>query len=165
MENYLPTVIIGLTVLALVIRRQLRTAPLTAWRMYVIPLIFAAYGIVLVVTQDHGRFLDPAHQALSTGLLAAELVAAVLLGLLRAITVNVWRDDAGTVWRRGNWWTVAAWIGSVLVRLGFAGGAALLGVHSSIGMVMEFVAVTLLAQSLFIEWRGRNLPIPATVQA
>lgn len=165
MENYLPSIVIGVAVLALVIYRQLRTTAVTPRRTYVIPLIFAVYGIGLVVGQDHGRFLDPAHTSLSAVLLAGELAAAVLLGVLRAVTVTVWRDPDGTTWRRGNGWTVAAWIVSVLVRVGFAAGGGYLGVHSSTGMIMVFVAVTLLAQNLFVEWRGRNLPITANVQA
>jgi len=165
MENYLPSILIGVVVLALVIYRQLRASPLTARRTYAIPLIFAVYGIGLVVGQDHGRFLDPAHTSLSAVLLAAELAAAVLLGLLRAMTVTVWREPDGTTWRRGNGRTVAAWIGSVLVRVAFAAGGGYLGVHSSTGLIMVFVAVTLLAQNLFIEWRGRDLPITANVQA
>lgn len=164
MENHLPGVIIGVAVLALVIYRQLRTRAVTPRRTYLIPLIFAVYGIGLVAVQDHGRVLDPAHGTLSAVLLAGELVAAVLLGLLRAVTVSVWREPDGTVWRRGTGWTVAAWIGSVLVRVAFAAGGAYLGVHSGTGEIMVFVAVTLLAQNVFVERRGRNLPIAATVQ-
>lgn len=165
MENHLPSVVIGIAVLALVIRRQLRASAVTPPRTYVTPLILFVYGIGLLVVQDHGRVLDPAHATLSAVLLAGELVAAVLLGLLRAATVTVWRDPDGTTWRRGNGRTVAAWIGSILVRVAFATGGAYLGVHSGTGEIMVFVAVTLLAQNLFVEWRGRSLPIAATVQA
>lgn len=163
MENYLPSVVIGLVVVALVIRNQLRARPLTAWRTFVMPLVLGVYGVGLVVAQDHGRVLDPAHGTLSAVLLAAELVAAVLLGLGRAATVTVWRDAQGVTWRRGNGWTVAAWIGSILVRLGFAGGAYLLGVHSATGMFMVFFAVTLLAQNVILDRRGRATPAGAQV--
>jgi len=165
MENYLPSVLIGLAVLALVIRNQLRSAAVTPRRTYLMPLVLVAYGIGMVITQDHGRFLDPAHETLSAVLLAVELVAGVLLGVLRAATVTVWRDPRGTLWRRGNGWTVAAWIGSILVRVAFVAGTAYLGVRSGTGLFMVFFAVTLLAQNLYIEWRGRGAPITATVQA
>ena len=165
MENYLPGIVIGLAVIALVIRNQLRPAAVTPRRTYLVPLILLAYGIGMVITQDHGRFLDPAHETLSAVLLAAELVAGVLLGLMRAATVTVWRDAGGAAWRRGNGWTVAAWAASILVRVAFLAGAAYLGVHSGTGLFMVFFAVTLLAQNLVIDRRGRTVPITATVQA
>lgn len=155
MENYLPSVIIGLVVIVLVIRNQVRARPLTPWRAYGVPLAFAAYGIGMVVTQDHGRVLDPAHETLSVLLLAAELAAGVLLGWVRAATVTVWRDAQGVVWRRGGGWTVAAWIGSILARLGLAGVGYLLGVHSAAGAFMVFFAVTLVAQNVILDRRGR----------
>lgn len=165
MENYLPAVLISIVVIALVIRNQLRTIPITPTRTYLMPLIFVVYGIGLVVVQDHGRFFDPAHTTVSALLLVTEVIVAVALGLGRAVTVIVWRDDNGVLMRRGTGWTVAAWIGSILVRLGFAGGAALMGIHSAIGLVMVFFAITLLAQNMIVERRGRNAPIAATVQA
>lgn len=165
MEKYLPGVLIGLAVIVLVIRGQLRPTAVTARRTYLMPLILAAYGIGLVVVQDHGRFLDPAHEGAGAVLLVAELVAGVLLGLMRAATVQVWRDTHETVWRRGNGWTVAAWAVSILVRVAFVAGAGLLGVHSGTGLFIVFFAITLLAQNMIIERRGRTAPITATVQA
>jgi hypothetical protein len=165
MQNYLPSVVIGLVVIALVIRRQLSTTPVTPVRTYLMPLIFFLYGIGLVIFQDHGQFLDPAHTAVSAVLLAVEIAAAVALGYGRAITVIVWRNGDGTLMRRGTRWTAGAWIGSILVRLGFAGGAYLMGIHSAIGLVMMFLAITLLAQNMFIVRRARSGAITATVRA
>jgi hypothetical protein len=162
---YLPAVLVSLAVIALVIRNQLRTIPVTPIRTYLLPLIFFLYGIGLVIFQDHGRFLDPAHLALSASLLVVEIAAAVALGYGRFLTVIIWREGNGVLMRRGTGWTAAAWIGSILVRLGFAGGAYLMGIHSALGLVMVFLAVTLLAQNMFIVRRGRSMAIPATVQA
>lgn len=165
MQNYVPAVIISLAVIALVIRNQMRTVPVTPVRTYVVPVIFFLYGIGLVVFQDQGRFIDPAHTAESAVLLVVEMAAAVALGYGRAVTVTVWRTADGTLMRRGSGWTVAAWIGSILVRLGFAGGAYLMGIHSAVGLVMVFFAITLLAQNLFLVRRGRDMAITATVRA
>ncbi|HEY3683886.1 MAG TPA: hypothetical protein VGL93_12635 [Streptosporangiaceae bacterium] len=165
MQNYLPAVLVSLVVIAIVIRNQLRTIPVTPVRTYLMPLIFCLYGIGLVIFQDHGRFIDPAHAVVSAALLVVELAVAVALGYGRAVTVIVWRDAKGALMRRGTGWTAAAWIGSILVRLGFAGGAYLMGIHSAIGLVMVFLAVTLLAQNMFIVRRGRSAAIAATVQA
>ena len=74
--------------------------------------------------------------------------------------MTVWQDARGVVWRRGGGWTVAAWIGSILVRLGLAGVAYLLGVHSATGAFMVFFAVTLVAQNVILDRRGR-VALPA----
>lgn len=165
MQNYLTSIVIGLVVIALVIRGQVRPTLLTPRRTYLMPVILAAYGIGMVIVQDHGRFLDPAHGTASAVLLVVELVVGVLLGFGRGLTVIVWRDAEGAAWRRGNAWTVAAWIASILVRVAFVAGAAMLGIKSGTGLFMVFFAVSLLAQNLYVERRARGAVGTATVQA
>ncbi len=101
--------------LALVLYRQLRTRSVDERRMYTVPLVLA------VVAVAQGGLIDSGHLAPSLGLFAGEAVAAVGLGVLRAVTVRLWREHDGTLWRRGTGWTLAAWLVSVAIRAAFVG--------------------------------------------
>ncbi|NEA20944.1 DUF1453 domain-containing protein [Actinomadura bangladeshensis] len=149
--NTLDNVLLGLAVLALVLYRQLRTRSVDERRMYGLPLVL---GVAAVA---QGGLIDRGHPALGACLLAAEAVAAVGLGVLRAVTVRLWREDDGTLWWRGTGWTLAAWLASVAVRAGFAGAGFAAGIKPAAGGVLLFLAVTLLAQSLVVVRRAHEL--------
>lgn len=160
MQHYLPNIAVACVVLVLVVRRQLTARHVIPVRQYLIPLVLAIYGIGLVIAQTHGRVVDPRHPALGAGLLAGEMVLAVLLGLLRGGTMRVWRDHDGTAWCKGDGRTVAAWGLSIAVRLGIYALGAVLGVHSAVGTLLVFLAVTLAAQNVLVE-RGAAHAGPA----
>ncbi|NVI87897.1 DUF1453 domain-containing protein [Actinomadura sp. BRA 177] len=149
--NTLDNVLLGLAVLALVLYRQLRTRSVDERRMYTVPLVLA------VVAVAQGGLIDSGHLAPSLGLFAGEAVAAVGLGVLRAVTVRLWREHDGTLWRRGTGWTLAAWLVSVAIRAAFVGAGYAAGIKPAAGGVLLFLAVTLLVQSLVVGRRARRL--------
>ncbi|GAA1818945.1 hypothetical protein [Actinomadura chokoriensis] len=149
--NTLDNVLLGPAAPALVLYRQLRTRPVDERRMYTVPLVLA------VVALAQGGLIDRGHPALSAALLAGEAVAAVGLGVLRAVTVRLWREDDGTLWRRGTGWTLAAWLVSVAVRAGFAGAGYAAGIRPAAGGVLLFLTAMLLAQSLVVVRRAHGL--------
>ncbi|WP_433463049.1 hypothetical protein [Spirillospora sp. CA-128828] len=149
--NTLDNVLIALAVLALVLYRQLRSSPLDERRMYTVPLVLAVVGAA------QGGLVDKVHPALSVALLAGEAVAAVGLGALRAITVRLWREDDGRLWRRGTGWTLAAWLTSLAIRAAFIGAGYAAGIKVATGGVLLFLSVTLLVQNLVVGLRARRL--------
>ncbi|MDL4775126.1 MULTISPECIES: hypothetical protein [Thermomonosporaceae] len=149
--NTLDSVLLAIAVLALVLYRQLRTRRLDEGRLYVLPVFLGVVGLF------QGSLVDKVHPALSIGLLAVEAVAALALGGLRAVTVRIWRDERGVLWKRGNGWTAGAWLLSIAVRAGMIGAGYAAGIVPGAGGVLLFLGLTLLAQNLLVGWRARRL--------
>ncbi|MER7543426.1 hypothetical protein ABTW95_10530 [Spirillospora sp. NPDC127506] len=148
--NTLDNVLLAVAVVALVLYRQLRTCSVDERRMYTVPLVLA------VVALAQGGLIDRGHLALSAALVAGEAVAAVGLGVLRAVTIRVWRAGDGTLWRRGTGWTLAAWLVSIAIRAAFVAAGYAAGIKPAAGGVLLFLAVTLLVQGLVVGRRARG---------
>ncbi|GAA2126385.1 hypothetical protein [Actinomadura napierensis] len=155
--NTADNVLIALAVLALVLYRQLRSRPVGERRLYTLPAVLAVIGVA------QGGLLDQAHAGLSVALLAVEAVTAVAFGALRAVTVRLWRADDGELWRRGTAWTLAAWLVSILSRVGFLAAGHALGLKVGSSVFLVFLALTLIVQNLLVAWRGRRLTAAAPV--
>ncbi|QKG21187.1 DUF1453 domain-containing protein [Actinomadura verrucosospora] len=149
--NTADNVLIGLAVLALVVYRQLRARPVGERGPYTVPAVLAVIGVA------QGGLLDDAHPALSVALLAGEAAAAIAFGALRAATVRLWRENDGALWRRGTGWTLAAWLVSILSRVGFLAAGHALGLTVSPSLFLVFLALTLIVQNLLVARRGRRV--------
>jgi FtsH-binding integral membrane protein len=147
--DMLLNVLIALAVLALVLYRQLSARRVDDTRTsYRMPLLLGVVGIA------QGGIVDMGHPALSVVLLAAEAVAAVAFGALRAATMRVWRDETNALWRKGTGWTLAAWLLSIASRVGLIALAHVLGVRQGTGGLLLFFGLTLLAQNAIVAWRA-----------
>ena len=157
--NTADNVLIALAVLGLVLYRQLRARPVGERQLYTVPAVLAVIGLA------QGGLPDDAHPAPSAALLAGEAVAAVAFGALRAVTVRLWRESDGGLWRRGTGWTVAAWLVSILSRVGFIAAGHALGLKLGSNLFLLFLALTLIVQNLLVVWRGRRVTgtAPASV--
>jgi uncharacterized membrane protein YsdA (DUF1294 family) len=144
--------LIVLAVVVLVIVRRFTRRRVDERRLLVIPLVIGVIGI------GQGKVIDAHHAALSTGLLAAEIVAALLLGLGLGATMRVWRETDGSLWSRGTWATFGVFVASIAVRGGLYGLGYAAGVRPGSGTVLISVAAWLLAQNVVIGWRSRGLP-------
>lgn len=145
-------------VVVLVIVRRFRPRRVNERNPLVIPLVVGGIGIA------QGNAIDAHHTTLSVGLLAAEIAAALLLGLGLGATVRVWREPDGSPWSRGTGATLGVFLASVAIRgsvfaVGYAEGARPGG-----GTILISVAVWLLAQNAVIAWRSRELPARVSVQ-
>ncbi|POM22696.1 hypothetical protein BTM25_49000 [Actinomadura rubteroloni] len=152
---------IALVVVALgfVLSRQLSSRPLEEKSSFRVPLILAAVGLF------SGGLIDRDHLAMSVTLLVAGLVVALGSGVVRALTVRVWRAEDGTLWRGGTAWTLAAWVSSVLLRVGLVVAGHVTGAASEGGGLLLFLGLTLVVQNALVVYRARTLvPAPA-VQA
>ncbi|GAA1272702.1 hypothetical protein Psi02_05850 [Planotetraspora silvatica] len=154
-------ILLALAVLALSIYRQMRTRPVGEGRALVLPLVLIALGAA------QGHLVDGDHAALSIWLLAGELVVGVVLGLVRAYTMRIWRDESGRLWRRGTPWTIAAWIVAIATRAGFVAAGISAGVALETGSILIFFGLSLVVQAVAVVARARSTapPAAATVKA
>lgn len=140
------TILIALAALCFAIYRQMRATPVSADRAFFLPVVLVVLGVV-----QGGLTGSP-----SAALLAIEILVAVMSGLLRGVTVRLWRDAAGVLWRQGTVWTVLAWIASIGARV-----ALILpqrspsGFPISAGTLLIFLGVSLATQAAYVTYRAR----------
>lgn len=146
--QYLLYGVLGAALIVLLIVRQVGERRWTGRRLLIFPLIF------LIVAAVNGKDLGhDLRSGVGIGMFAAGMVLGVVLGLIRAHTMAVWR--AGNVLvTRGNGWTMLWWGISIAVRIAMGFGAAFLGVPEGIGVAMLFAAVTVGVQNLWLAKRG-----------
>ncbi|GAA4581326.1 hypothetical protein GCM10023194_12230 [Planotetraspora phitsanulokensis] len=148
-----------LAVLALVLYRQTRARRVFAPSAHILALIMIAIGLL------SGGVVDPRHTGLSVVLLVVETVSAVVLGVVRALTVRIWWDETGRAWFKGTRWTMLGWLASILVRFGLLGVGHVLGVAAAPTTFLLFVGLTFGAQSVVVAQRARALHAPAVLVA
>jgi hypothetical protein len=145
-------------VVVLVISRRFRPRRLDERKLLVIPIVVGIIGVA------QGSTVDAHHVALSTGLLAAEVVAALFLGAGLGATMRVWREPDGSQWSKGTWATLGVFVASVAVRGGLYAAGYAAGVRPGSGTLLISVAAWLLAQNAVTAWRCRELPGRVSVQ-
>jgi hypothetical protein len=145
------TVFLVLLVAVFVVYRQMRTRP-TASRG-----VLYTSAIMVVVGVAGGGLIDGRHLTISLALLVVEVVAALALGAVRAATVRVWRDASGVAWSKATGWTALAWLASVAVRVGMYFASVALGLTVSTTSILLFMGLTIGAQALLVDRRGRAL--------
>ncbi|MEU0567053.1 hypothetical protein ABZ297_16935 [Nonomuraea sp. NPDC005983] len=140
-----------LLAVAFVVYRQMMTRPTARSG-----LVYVA-GAMIVLGLVNGALIDTRHLTISITLLVVESVAAVALGAVRAATVRVWMDAAGVTWSKATGWTMLAWAGSVVARVGLYYAGTLFGLASSTNGILFFMGLTVGVQALLVAWRGQAL--------
>jgi hypothetical protein len=158
--------VIGLVVVVLLIRRQLRVRRVVSDKPMTGLLILAAVGVAQVLDAWHRQ--QPT--ALGIGLLAVSLALAAAFGFWRAATVKIWATQDGLV-QQGSAATAALWVLAVVVhvavdllgdRLEPAHSAAATSVSSTLSAsIVVYLAVSFGVQRLVVAQRVRRLrPLP-----
>jgi hypothetical protein len=106
-------IVIGVLVLAVILRRQLRVRPVREDARVGILIVLAALGISSMSRTVHGHSVSSGVIAV----LAASLVVAAVLGGVRGLSVQVWRDAGGQTLRRGTAITAGLWIVSIVLHI------------------------------------------------
>ncbi|MEV7774095.1 DUF1453 domain-containing protein [Kitasatospora sp. NPDC086791] len=145
-------------VVVLVVQRQMRVQRLDSERRFwLLPLILGVFAL------RDPQIIDQQHSGPSVALLVAGLLTVVVMGTVWGRTVRLWRDADGTVLAKGTKATVAAWVGTIVIRLGLHGIGSVLHVHQSGSALMLGMAVMLLGRSSVVNWRARMLqPVART---
>jgi hypothetical protein len=149
------SVIVGVLVLALVVRRQLQVRAVNDAGSALIPVALVAIGAAEVAAYADSH--PPA--AVTVATIAGSLVVAVVLGAARASTVRLWVQE-GRVLRQGTAVTIVLWLVSLGLHLlsdrelaarGHA--AAQLGQVS----VLLYLGITLGVQGVLVRRRARGM--------
>ncbi len=144
--------VIGVTVLGLLIYRQLRARPVRAAQRLM--LILALIGLI-----EAGQDLHKLHAgSVAIVALAGSLVLAAVFGAVRAATVRIWLQD-GQAWSQGSLVTAALWVAALAAHLGYD---YLVGQHKDIGnlgsaTIVLYLAITLAVQRLIVVARAQRL--------
>lgn len=117
--------IIGIAVLAFILYRQLAVRRVRD--SYRLVIILAVIGVL-----ELSRFLGRTGAHVSSGKIALALAGSAILaagmGVLRAMTVRLWRGEDNQLLRKGTWLTATLWLVAVAAHLALdalvAGGAA-----------------------------------------
>lgn len=147
-------IIVGLLVVGLLIARQLRKRRIDEEKKPRLVLILAALGVVQTVQFVQQHQVAPS----ALGLLVVSLALGAGLGLVRARTVRLWRED-GELWRQGSVITAVLWIVSIAVHLAAdalidaTGGAHGLGSVS----ILLYLGITLGVQQLVTKSRAATV--------
>ncbi|MFJ5927300.1 DUF1453 domain-containing protein [Kitasatospora sp. NPDC092948] len=156
----LSNVLIAAVVIVLVVGRQLRARRLTTERRFwLLPLILAAVALRDPV------LIDPAHKGTATLILLGSMLTTVGMGCAWGWTVRIWREADGSVWSKGTAATVFAWVGAILIRVGWYGVGAAMHVHQSTGVLMLSLGLLLLVRSVAVQWRAHQLGDKHTLAA
>jgi small basic protein len=144
--------LLGILVFGYIIVRQIRPRPVRSFNPRV-PLILGLIGVVELVSfvkTDHDK-------AALVATLAGSLVLAAVMGAFRASTVRIW-SDAGVIWSRGTWITVALWVVSLGSHLAYdylLAGKDERGLGSA--SILLYLAVTFAVQRLIVHHRAQRL--------
>jgi hypothetical protein len=148
------TLVIGVVILALLIVRQLTTRRLR--ESYRLMIILAVIGVIEFVEflKNHTGIDDPKIVVAVAG----SLVLAAGFGVLRALTVKVWRES-GQLLMKGSWLTGVLWAIAVAAHLGYdylvVGSSA--GKNASAlgdATLLLYLAVSLTVQRLILLGRA-----------
>jgi hypothetical protein len=165
------SLVIGVAVLALVLLRQVKPRPLGGNAVLVIVLGvlgLAETGAFLFGTQQFVSFLKGHSHHLTLAvpgggaMVAAavgSLVLATVTGALRAPSVRLWRQG-GQVWRKGTALTVALWLVSLALHLGYDAMVARGKADAGFGAatMLLYFAVSLATQNAVLSARAWRLP-------
>src|SRR5579859_7528212 len=155
MSQYAVTILIAALLLVFIIYQQLRTRSINPRQLVVLPAFLAFMGIVNL--NQH----PPASAAAVTAL-GVSVVTALVFGVARGITTQVWWSD-GRRLRKGGTVTLILWIVGIGLRILIAVISRREGVATNVatGEIPFFLGVTLAAQNLVIWYRGQELPVVA----
>ncbi|MEU5049035.1 hypothetical protein [Streptomyces sp. NPDC021096] len=159
MQSTNGALVIAVLVVALVVRRQLRTRPVRRIGSLITPAVLGVLGVSGIAFGIASVVKDRPLAALPVVLLVASLAVAAGFGAARARTVRVWRGPQGEVLRKGTAATTGLWVASGCVHLGLglwidhAARAGVLGTAS----LYAYLAIGLGAQNLLVRGRAAAL--------
>lgn len=154
------SILIGVVVVALVIGRQLRRRPVREGTPLYLVGGLAVLGLATlaqgIAQTSHAR----PDMALTLLLLALVFAVSAGGGVLRGLSVHVWRDAAGRARRQGGALTVALWLASIVIHVGLDRCLNSLAHAAALGpaTLSLSLALTLGAQSLVVRRRAAILP-------
>jgi hypothetical protein len=137
----------ALLITAFLVWNQMRSRPIVAQRMALIPVLLVILGLI-----QPGSVVP--RTALGVGLLVLGLALALGFGVARGRVAKVWVGPGDQFWRRGTSWLLALWVASILVKVGLDLGGSQMGAPIPGGDLFVELGVTLAAQNAVLLMRS-----------
>jgi len=133
-------------------RRVRRVRPHLGLRL---ALLFAVIGLIELLDYTDTHHLTLADAGVLTG---SFVVAAIGLGALRALTVQIWQDG-NVVYRQGTWWTVGLLLIAIGIHYGAEGGIDALGGPGGVGTasLLLWLGITYGVQRAVVHHRASSM--------
>ncbi len=148
-------VVIGVVIVVVLVARQMQTRPVRESSATRIVAILGVIGVIEVVASTRGHTVGEATVAWIVG----SLIIGGALGVVRALTVKIWRVEDGSALRRGTVATAALWIvalgAHLAMELGIDNSTSVTGLGAA--TLLLYLAVTLGFQREVIRWRAARL--------
>lgn len=150
-------IVLGVLVLALILRRQLRVRPVQEDARIWLLAVLAVLGVSSMSRTLHGHHVSSGVVAV----LVASLVAAAVLGGIRGLTVQVWRDTGGRALRKGTALTAGLWIASIVLHIVADVWVDDLSDIAGLGTstILVYLAITWAVQGYVVRERAARLAI------
>jgi hypothetical protein len=142
--------LLGVLILLLLLRTQLRPRPVLARQLLVLPIVATAVGVVVLAWER------PSLTQAQLVYFGAQLAVAIVAGVGRAFTIKIAERGQFAV-RRGGWLLPVAWVATIAARL--AVDAIVTSVASGTAVAATFplfLGLTLAAQNAVLAWRIRH---------
>jgi hypothetical protein len=151
--------VIAVVVVGLVVRRQLRTRPVSRVGSLAAPVAIGVFGVIGIAFGIASVVKYHPLTMLTIALLVASLAVAASFGVARARTVEIWRGPRSEVLLKGTAATAGLWLASGGVHIGLAlwidhaAGTGLLGS----AFLYAYLAIGLGTQNLLVRRRAAAL--------
>jgi hypothetical protein len=134
-----------------VLSRQRRIRPVRRVLSLRVPILVGVIGLIDVLSYTNTH--HPSHSAY-LWVLATFVVGALLLGIVRALTVRIWTSDNWVV-RQGTWLTTGLWVLSLALHFVSGVGARDVGAGNlEAASFLLYLAVTYGVQNYVVHWRA-----------
>jgi hypothetical protein len=157
--NSAATVLLIAAAVVWILWRQLKTQPVRARLLVLVPAAMAYFGIRDTAS---GTWTDSADLAL----IALGALASAGIGLVRGTTIRVWQERDGAWWSKGTKMTLVLWGALILVRVVLDGLAHVSGHSAAAGLGPSLLSVGLsfAGQNAVIAMRMSGQPFASRPQ-
>jgi hypothetical protein len=157
-----PQLLINIAVAAVLIlwigSRQLTWRPLDAARLWTIPVVLTLGGLVVMANQAEPGAFTP----LALGIVAAELVVSVVIGVIMGRLAHFRRGADGRRETRTGWIGMALWIVLIGARIGadiWAAGTDGAALAASTGAILFVIGLNRVSRSATLAYRASRLRV------
>jgi hypothetical protein len=149
------TIALDVLVAAYILNRQRRIRPVPRVLNLRLPVILGVIGLISLLS-----YTDSHHHITSSDylfVLASFAVGAVILGAIRALTVQIWTSNNWIV-RQGTWLTMGLWVLSLALHFASGAGAKFVGAGNlEASSFLLYIGVTYAVQNYVIHRRAAPL--------
>lgn len=116
--NTVLNIVIGVAILGLLLARQMRTRPVRETSALKLFLVIGAIGLIDTFDAMEPKGHGPVSVAAIAWIIGSLFVAGGL-GVIRALSVNIWRSPEGKLLCKGTAVTMSLWVIAIAIHFAF----------------------------------------------